>query len=783
MGRMLQGRPDGLIFGQRLSFDLSSPVADMPLARRILVRALAGLAVVAFTRPLAAQNVADLQVTPEALTLKVGETKSLFPQAYDANGNIVVARFSYSSQKSSVARVDGEGRVTGMSPGSTQITVRAGRKSAPVSVLVSPGDNPPPAEPAPTPRAAPVQQSISLPPAPAGTQQIVIDPATVYLLQTESDRLVARALAADGSALGQVRVIWRSLSPGVVTVIDSLNGDVVGSAPGVGTIQAAGPGGLIATGPVQVVATSTPFEPRAPRMVLSPDQIDSLEMVVPSQNRRIIATSLTYSSANPAVVLVGPTGILQAKGPGQSDITVNGYFQSKHVTVVVHRPISYFVTDPPSGGQVTVPLDGFRSLTAKAEAADSTLIPDAPLVWTVTDTTIARYDTTLGRIVGRKEGNTTLTLSVRGYVPKVWGLRVVPGGIGLDQHALGLVIGASATFAAELRDAEGHGFGPAPEVVWASDHPDVAKVVDGKVTAVGPGSALIIASVPWGKADTAKVFSTGDLLIASDRSSPGISGIYEATLHAPANLLRVLTAAFPTTDPVLTPNRMRIAYSARAGGTDFDIWVMDADGRNSHQMTSDSAAEVHPSWLPDGKTLVYAVVGKDRDQLWETDGHDRRPLTIEKTSAGLPSVSPDGKWVAYVGGRDRRKPDVFLRSLTRDTTFQVTDTKQKETAVGWFPNGDLAWATEATDGTKGYEVLRAALGSTQRSVIATSAYPILAFAVSRDGGTIAYIAEEPNPGNKQQRTKTVLYLAALTPGSTPQAVALPSTENVSSPAF
>ncbi|HSC58376.1 MAG TPA: Ig-like domain-containing protein [Gemmatimonadales bacterium] len=746
------------------------------------MHALAGLAVVAFAGPVAAQNVADLQVTPEALTLKVGETKSLFPQAYDANQNIVVARFQYFSQKPGVARVDGEGRVTGISPGSTQITVRAGRKSAPVSVLVSPGDNPPPAEPAPAPRNA-APQPITLPPAPAGTQQIVIDPATVYLLQSESDHLVARALAADGSVLGQMRVIWRSLTPAVVSVIDSLNGDVVGATPGMGTIQATGPAGLIATAPVQVVATSTAFESRYPRMVLSPDQIDTMEMVVPSQSGRKIETSLTYASSNPGVVLVGPTGILQAKSPGQSDITVTGYFQARHVTVIVHRPISYFLTDPPSGGQVTVPLDGFRSLTAKAEAADSTLIPEAPLRWKVADTSLARYDTAAGRIIGRKEGLTTLTLTVRGYVPKVWGLRIVPGGIGLDHHVLGLVIGTSADLSVELRDAQGQGYGPAPEVTWTSDHPDVAKVADGKVTAVGPGSALIIASVPWGKADTAKVFSTGDLLLASDRASAGISGLYEATLHAPVNLLRLLTAAFPATDPALSPDRMRIAYSARGDGTDFDIWVMDADGRNAHPLTNDSAAEVHPSWTPDGKALVYSIIGKDRDQLWLNTFRDRRPLTIEKVSASAPAVSPDGKWVAYVGGKERKKPDVFLRGLARDTTIQVTETKQKETAVGWFPNGDLAWVTEATDGSRGYEVLRMTLGTTQRTVVATSAYPILDFAISRDGGTIAYVTEEPNPGNKQQRTKTVLYLGAVTPGSAPQAVALPTSETVGSPAF
>ena len=252
---------------------------------------------------------------------------------------------------------------------------------------------------------------------------------------------------------------------------------------------------------------------------------------------------------------------------------------------------------------------------------------------------------------------------------------------------------------------------------------------------------------------------------------------------ASTNLLRLLTAPFPATDPALSPDRMRIAYSARGDGTDFDIWVMDADGRNAHPLTNDSAAEVHPSWTPDGKALVYSIIGKDRDQLWLNTFRDRRPLTAEKVSASAPAVSPDGKWVAYVGGKERKKPDVFLRGLTRDTTIQVTETKQKETAVGWFPNGDLAWVTEATDGSKGYEVLRMTLGTTQHTVVATSAYPILDFAISRDGGTIAYVTEEPNPGNKQQRTKTVLYLGAVTPGSAPQAVALPTSETVGSPAF
>lgn len=755
----------------------------LPL-RHSVVRLLTLLTAAALpVTALAAQNVADLQVTPEALTVKAGQSQSLFGQAFDGAGNIIATvHFSYRSQKPSVARVDGEGKVTGVSAGSTIIYVKAGRKSVSVSVLVTPGESPPPAAEPPVQHVAPVA---ALPPPPAGTQQLVIDPATVYLLQAESDHLVARALAADGTVLGPVRVIWRSLTPEVITVTDSLNGDVVGAAPGVGTIQAKLTGGLIATAPAQVVATNTPFDFRHPRLVLSPDQVDTLELVVPTQSNRAITAALTYASSNPAVAIVGPTGIVQAKGPGQTVITVTGYFQTRHLDLVVHRPIAYFLTDPASGGQVTVPLDGFRSVTAHAQAADSTPVVNAPLVWKVADTTIARYDTATGRVYGRKEGITNLTLSVRGYVPKVWGLRIVPGGIALDRKSLGMVVGSSAPFAVELRDARGTSFGPAPEVRWTSDHPDVATVTDGKVSAVGPGSALIIASVPWGKADTARVYVTGDFLLTSDRKTKSIPGIFQASLHAPDNLLPLATDSGTFADPALSPDRMQVAYAARTGGTDFDIWVMNADGTGRRRLTADSAAEVHPAWTPDGKSIIYTVVGEDRDQLWQmgADGTDRHPITPANISAGNPAVSPDGKWVAYVGGKKRKKPDVFLLRLGTDSSIAVTSTDEKETWVGWFPNGDLGYVTEASDGDRGYEVVRVPAGSTQRLFAATSAYPILSFAVSRDGNTIAWITQEPNEGDRQQKTKTVLYLNSLTPGSTPTAVNLPATELLGTPAF
>jgi len=99
--------------------------------------------------PVAAQ-ITEVQVSPSAITLRVGERKSLFPAAFDRSGNVIpTARFTYSSSAPGVASVDAEGAVIGRGAGAATITVRGGGKSVTVAVSVSaPAPGAPPAPPA-----------------------------------------------------------------------------------------------------------------------------------------------------------------------------------------------------------------------------------------------------------------------------------------------------------------------------------------------------------------------------------------------------------------------------------------------------------------------------------------------------------------------------------------------------------------------------------------------------------------------------------------------------------
>jgi Tol biopolymer transport system component len=95
----------------------------------------------------------------------------------------------------------------------------------------------------------------------------------------------------------------------------------------------------------------------------------------------------------------------------------------------------------------------------------------------------------------------------------------------------------------------------------------------------------------------------------------------------------------------------RIAFSG-GGPRVEDIYVVDANGGNLQQVTSDPASDFDPSWSPDGARLAYRhQTGQDpTSEIWVIgrDGQGARDLSESPDSADWgPSWSPDGKWIAW----------------------------------------------------------------------------------------------------------------------------------------
>ncbi len=156
--------------------------------------------------------VTSITVTPPQFSIVVGASQQLTAQTRDASGNLLTGRvISWTSSNDAIARVDGNGVVTGMAPGSAQIGATSEGRSTSVNATVTT-----------------LIASIGIAPSPAGV------PAG------QTVQLTATARDASGAAIAGKLFTWSSLNGGIATV--SSAGLVSGVAVGSTTVTASAEG-------------------------------------------------------------------------------------------------------------------------------------------------------------------------------------------------------------------------------------------------------------------------------------------------------------------------------------------------------------------------------------------------------------------------------------------------------------------------------------------------------------------------------------------------------------
>ncbi|HEX7336115.1 MAG TPA: LpqB family beta-propeller domain-containing protein [Gemmatimonadales bacterium] len=704
-----------------------------------------------------APTVAEVQITPETMTLGLGQKQALFATAFDARGNLIAAaKFTFWSSDTMIAQVRKDGTVVGVNPGLAKIEARTGGRRASMAVLIT--GSPPGA------RAQPVSS-------------LTLDPAGASLFPGENVRVTPRAVREDGSPALVGRVTWISRNPEIATV--DTGGVVTGVAPGRAVIEASSGSKLVAT--LTVTVSPPEYVLSRQSLNLAPGEVDTLRALVPSQGNRELRGLVQWRSSDSSVASVSPTGIVRAHGAGKTEVIASGLSLERRIPVTVHRdPAALVVSPQPSAGPIQVPLRSSRRFTAVAEADDSTSIPEARVTWELADTAVASFDPGSGMLTPRTLGTTTLTARTAGIRPAVWTIEVTAGEIGVQPERAGLAIGQRTTLAAILRDAPGGEVGKAPAVRWSSDRPDVALAREGGVVeGVGPGRAAVTATTPWGKSARADVIVTADLLLSSSRG--GSYGIYQIRVTGPHTLMPLLTDTATNIQASLSPDRTRVAFSSNRGGN-FDLYLMDADGQNLRRLTTDPRNEGDPFWTPDGTRIVYTSTRGTGTQIAiiSLDGSE---VVLTATPGGnhSPAVSPDGRTIAFVSARDGNQ-ELYSMGIDGSNPRRITRTSVREASPRFFPNGDLAFAVERGGGSKGSKILRLAMGGSKTTSILQTEQPISALAVSRDGDRLAYVVGRIADAARG-RVEFSLFLQSTATGSPPVPVPLKSGEQILTPSF
>lgn len=139
--------------------------------------------------------------------------------------------------------------------------------------------------------------------------------------------------------------------------------------------------------------------------------------------------------------------------------------------------------------------------------------------------------------------------------------------------------------------------------------------------------------------------------------------------------------------------------SARTGTK--EIWVMDYDGQNQHQVTHLGSISISPRISPDGSRLAFASLDRGGWSIRMYSLDLNRMVSFPGGSAGGSNLSPawsaDGTKIAFSSSRSG-DPEIWVVDASGGNPHKITSFRGPDVSPTWNPrtNAQIGWVSGRT---------------------------------------------------------------------------------------
>lgn len=237
------------------------------------------------------------------------------------------------------------------------------------------------------------------------------------------------------------------------------------------------------------------------------------------------------------------------------------------------------------------------------------------------------------------------------------------------------------------------------------------------------------------------------------------------------------------TEPAVSPDGRRIAWTGERDQGNVDIFVMNVDGSAKKRLTRHIQPDSDPTFSPDGRTIAFR---SDRRagaaEIWTmtVDGKHLRRLTDagpDELQSFQPSFGPDGR-IVFTSDRDLTPPlgsrnEIWVMGCDGSAPLRLTDNRRNDSTPAWSPRGDRIafWSNEAESNIDIWSIRP---DGTDRRRLTTDEGNDLEPAFSPDGTHIAFRSTRDGGDEENSGDDTIWVMAAdgssprrVTPGSLP----------------